>query len=64
VKKGDQVRMHDVVKVNAGRLAGLAGVVEAIDGAMVTVAISGVKDGEQIDVRQTFNDKALGRIHG
>lgn len=64
MKKGDQVRVNEVVKVNAGKLAGLAGVVEAIDGSAVTVHISGVKDGEQVDVRQVFNEKALGRIHG
>lgn len=64
MKKGDQVRMHDVVKINVGKLAGMGGVVEKVDGANVTLHISGVLNGESIDVRQVFNEKALGRLHG
>jgi len=65
VKKGDQVRVNETVRVNTGKLAGMAGVVEAIDGDMVTVYISGVQNGEHVEVRQQFNEKALGRLkHG
>ncbi|KRB70488.1 KOW motif-containing protein [Noviherbaspirillum sp. Root189] len=65
MKKGDEARIHDVVRVNVGKYAGLAGTVEAIDGDKITVAISGVQNGEHVEVRQEFNEKALGRLkHG
>ncbi|MEC4722947.1 hypothetical protein RY831_27690 [Noviherbaspirillum sp. CPCC 100848] len=63
MKKGDQVRVNETVRVNVGKLSGLAGVVQAVEGDTVTVHISGVKDGEEIDVTQQFNEKALGRLN-
>lgn len=63
MKKGDVVRMNEVVKIKVGEFAGLAGVVEAVEGANVAVHISGSKNGEPVDVHKTYNEKALGRVH-
>jgi transcription antitermination factor NusG len=64
MKKGDEVRMHDVLKISVGKLAGMAGVVQAIDGENIELAVSGSQDGQQVEVVQVFNVKALRRIHG
>lgn len=41
------MKVHDVVRIKAGRLRGLWGVVEsvAVGGARVTVRVEGVRDG-------------------
>lgn len=62
MKKGDEPRMHDSLKVQVGKLAGMAGTVEKIDGENITLAISGSQDGKQVEVVQVFNIKALGRL--
>lgn len=56
--------MGESVKINVGEFAGLAGVVEAVDGNSVTVHICGSHNGKPVDVHKTYNEKALGRVHG
>jgi transcription antitermination factor NusG len=62
MKQGDEPRMHDSLKVMAGKLAGMAGTVEKIEGENITLAISGSRNGKPVEVVQTFNVKALGRL--
>lgn len=62
MKKGDEARMGESLRVNVGRYAGLAGVVVDANGKQLTLHIQGVKDGKPVDVRQVFNEKALGRL--
>lgn len=66
MKKGDQLKVGEVARINAGRWRGAVGVVVAMseDGAQARVKVEGIYDGEQVDFADWFKVGALGRNHG
>lgn len=61
MKKGDQVQLHETVRVLSGNMAGCLGIVEEISGDSVTVRIDGIVNGEPLSTVKVFSSKALGR---
>lgn len=66
MKRGDELRVNEVVRINAGRWRGLVGeVVEMSDeGGRALVRVSGVKDDAPVDFIEWFKLGALGRNDG
>lgn len=63
MKKGDELKRAQEVRINAGKWRGLVGVVVALseDGGRANVKVSGIFNNKPVDFEQWFPLASLGR---
>lgn len=64
MKKGDELRMTEAVKIKAGKYRGYVGIVQSLSDDAAIVHIEGVRDGVGVIATVEIKLRNLGRNHG